>query len=196
LPLAIGKRWNIVSRTIVPYVNAPAPNDRRQTGVGDIVQQFFLTQQKTTDPIWGIGPMFSFPTATNPAARTGDWGLGPSAVVVKMTGPFVLGALVTQTWTISADDDGTEINQFSVQPFINYNMADGWSLAFAPIIVANWEQEDRWTLPLGLGVSKVTAIGKQPMSIGIQYYNNVIRPDATGSSQLKLIASFLFPKAK
>lgn len=196
LPLAIGKRWNIIARTIVPYMNAPASNGTRTRGIGDIVQQAFLSKSTPDNPIWGIGPMFSFPTATNVAARTGDWGLGPAAVVLTMPGPWVLGALVTQVWTI-ADDGESDVNQFSVQPIVNYNLADGWAISFSPTITANWEATDeQWTVPLGLGVSKVTALGKQPMSIGILYYANVIRPPTAGSSQLRFTASFLYPKAK
>ena len=44
-----------------------------------------------------------------------------------------------------------------IQPFVNYNMADGWYLVSAPIITANWEadSDDRWTVPLGGGFGKI-----------------------------------------
>jgi hypothetical protein len=67
--------------------------------------------------------------------------------------------------------------------------------ALRPTMTANWEAASKWTVPLGLGVSEVTAIGKQPVSIGLSYFNNVVRPPSTGSSQLRLVTSFLFPKA-
>jgi hypothetical protein len=40
----------------------------------------------------------------------------------------------------------------------------------------------------------VKEIDTQPMSLGIQYHGNVVRPASTGSSQLRLIVSFLLPK--
>jgi hypothetical protein len=112
-----------------------------------------------------------------------------------MTGPFVLGGLFSQLWTFAGDDIGPNINMFTFQPFINYNLANGWALGFAPVITANWAAEDdeTWTVPLGLGITKVTAIGKQPLSLGLQYYNNVERPSTTGQSQIRLVISFLFP---
>ncbi len=135
------------------------------------------------------------PTSTNDATRTGAWGAGPTAVALVITGHWLIGALASQLWTIASTVDSHDINAFSIQPFINYNLADGWSITTAPIISADWTlDDDRWTLPLGLGVSKITAIGRQPMSVGIQYYANVLRTPSTGSTQLKLIASFLFPK--
>jgi hypothetical protein len=41
--------------------------------------------------VWGAGPVFSFPTATATAFETGTWGLGASAVVLKVTGPMNIG---------------------------------------------------------------------------------------------------------
>jgi hypothetical protein len=72
--------------------------------------------------------------------RNRQLGLGPAAVIVKMTGPFVLGGLITQLWTYAHADTYTKINQFLLQPFVNYNFGQGWALSFAPIIVANWDQ--------------------------------------------------------
>ncbi len=44
-----------------------------------------------------------------------------------------------------------DINFFTWQPIINYNLSDGWYLAAVPIITANWEasSDDRWTVPIG-----------------------------------------------
>jgi hypothetical protein len=197
LPLSIGKRWNLVARTIVPYFNAPTQSGvTRSIGVGDVVEQIFFTPSRPMKLIWGAGPLFSVPTATNNAARTGDWAMGPAVVLVSIKDPFVLGVLVTQLWTIAADADGSDINQFSVQPFLNWNLAHGWTFTYNPIMSANWQAANKWTVPVGLGVSNITAIGRQPVSVGISYFNNVVRPPGTGSSQFRLVTSFLFPKAK
>ena len=40
-------------------------------------------------------------------------------------------------------------------------------------------------VPLGLGISKVTAIGQRPVSLGIQYYHNVERPDTEPANQIR-----------
>jgi hypothetical protein len=207
-PLPIGKKWTIIARSIVPYFSTPILGVARESGLGDIQQQFFLTPAKPGRLIWGAGPMFSFPTATNDVVRSGAWGLGPTVVALMTSGPWLGGVLVTQLWTIAAyENDIPNINVMTAQPFINYNMADGWAITFAPIIVGNWalgdddddpdddDDDEEWTVPLGLGFSKVTALGRQPISIGIQYYYNVVRPFGAGSNQIKLIASFLYPVA-
>ena len=196
IPFKLGK-YNLIARTIVPFLNIPAGTGvERVKGIGDIQQELFFTPAEARSITFGVGPVLSYPTATNDAARTGDWAAGPAMVVVKDVGPFVLGGLLSQLWTFAGDDAGANLNQLTVQPFINYNLSNGWSLAFAPVITANWSAEDNddvWTVPLGLGISKVTAVGRQPLSLSLQYYNNVERPSTTGQSQLRLTVSFLFP---
>ncbi len=198
MPLKVTKGMNVIARTIVPYLSIPTTGTERVTGIGDIQEQLFFTPSKAGGLIWGLGPIFSFPTATNDLVKTGDWAAGPTAVVVKMAGPWVLGGLVNQLWTISGDGRGPDINQTAIQPFINYNLEGGWALSTSPLISANWIAPDgeEWTIPLGVGISKVAAIGRRPVSIAIQYYNNVERPPSTAENQLRFVFSLLYPIAK
>jgi hypothetical protein len=79
---------------------------------------------------------------------------------------------------------------------VNWNFGKGWSIGLSPVITANWEAPSgqEWTVPLGLGISRVTVLGTRPMSLGVQYYYNVERPDGTAAYQLKLIVSLLYPR--
>src|SRR5262245_19469758 len=106
LPLPVGKRWLIVSRTVVPFTSIPLPDSLftavglvpidgvRTLGIADIQEQAYVTSAKPSKFTWAVGPIFSFPTATNNVVRTGQWGLGPTAVVLAMPGPWVIGTLV------------------------------------------------------------------------------------------------------
>ena len=62
--------------------------------------------------------------------------------------PFTYGALVNNAWSYAGDEDAPDVNQLLLQPFINYNLPNGWSIGTAPIITANWQADadDRWTL--------------------------------------------------
>jgi hypothetical protein len=198
-PLKMGTHWTLIARTIVPFLNIPAGEFVREDGIGDILQQFFVTPQQPGKLIWGVGPIFSFPTATNDVVRTGSWGTGPALVWLMMPGNFTIGSLIYNVWTFSDDDnDDVEVNQLAIQPIINYNMPDGWALSYAPIWTANWDADDgeTWTIPLGLGVSKVTALGSQPLSLALNYFYNVARPESANASQVRFVASFLFPTRK
>ena len=195
MPLVLNKKWLLVSRTVVPYVSVPLPIGARRTGVGDIQQQVYFTQRKSSKFIWGAGPIFSIPSATNDAVRTGQYALGPTGVALYTKDRWVVGALANNLWRIGGDSFGKDINQFLTQPFINFNIPQGWAITTAPIITADWNARDgdKWTVPIGIGVSKVAAIGKQPVSIAMQYYHNVEHPDAAGSDQFRFAFTFLFP---
>lgn len=199
IPLAVGENWNVIVRTILPYLSIPGPGLTRFTGFGDVKQQLFFTPSHPGALLWGVGPVFSFPTATNELATTGSWGLGPSAVLVKNAGNLVLGLLAFNVWTFADSDHAPpEVNGLNVQPFINYNLRDGWALQFSPAITANWDAPsgEKWTVPLGLAISKVTAVGTHPVLLVVDYYNNVERPTAATKTKIRFTVALLFPKGK
>ncbi len=125
------------------------------------------------------------------------WGLGPSVVALKMTGPWVIGGLLNNVWSISEDSGRADVNQLLFQPFINYNFPDhpGRYLTFAPIITADWEaSDDKWLVPLGLGIGQITKIGKRPINMQASFYYNVERPDQAAKYQIRLQIQLMFPK--
>jgi len=197
LPLPIGERWLIVSRTVVPFVSLPLPNGRQTSGIGDIEEQAYFTKAKPGKYTWALGPIFSFPTATNFVTRSGQWGLGPTAVALAMPGHWVIGTLVNNVWRIGGAAHGDVLNTFTVQPFINYNLPGAWAISTAPLITSNWSapSEQRWTVPIGLGVSKVTHVMEQPFNLLLQYYHNVDHPPRAGSEALRLEVAALWPTA-
>jgi hypothetical protein len=196
LPLPLNDKWNVVSRTIVPVMNVPVSDVERAKGIADIQEQVFFSPTRKQKLIFGFGPVFSFPTSTNAAWATGQFALGPAIVVLTMQGKWVIGAVANNLWRFAGSEVTTPISLFFVQPFINYNLKKGWAFGTAPSITANWSAESgqQWTVPLGLNVSKIAVVGKQPLSVNIQYYRNVARPDDAGSNQIRMSVSFLFPK--
>ena len=142
------------------------------------------------------GAVAQFDTASDERLGAGAFGLGPSIVVLKMNGPWVLGGLANNVWSVS--EDRGEVNTFLLQPFINYNFADkpGRYLTFAPIITANWEAAggEKWTVPIGLGIGQITKFGKQPVNVQASAYYNVIAPDNGADWQLRLQLQLMFPK--
>jgi hypothetical protein len=196
LPFKLTDDVNVIARTIVPVNSFPGPEGLRYSGIGDIQQQIFLTPSKPGAIIWGVGPAFSLPTATATPSETGTWAAGPTAVVLKMTGPFVLGALISQLWPMADAGGEPETDLFTLQPFVNYNFGHGWALSFSPIITANWDapEGNEWTVPLGLGLTRTTVFNRRPMNIGVSYYYNVERPDGGPGQQLRFIIALLYPK--
>ena len=190
------EKCTIIARTIVPYNSFPAGGSERATGIGDIQDQVYFSPANPGKLIWGVGPMFSFPTATNNFAETGSWTVGPGAVLLTMTGPWVIGGLANQFWTYYDEGGDPEVNLFVFQPFINYNFGGGWALSFAPLWTANWDapEGEEWTIPLGLGLSRTTVFNRRPMVLGVQFYRNVERPSSGAETQIRAVVSFLYPK--
>jgi len=195
MPLALNKEWLLISRTIVPYVNVPMPDGTRQTGIADIQEQLYLTPKQPGRFIWGVGPIFSVPSATSDVARTGQWALGPTAVGLVSYDRWVIGVLANNLWRIAGDNFGAPINQFTTQPFINFNIPQGWAITTSPLITADWSAPpgQRWTVPLGLGVSKITTIGRQAVNLSMQYYYNVEHPDNAAANQFRFQFNLLYP---
>ena len=65
----------------------------------------------------------------------------------------------------------------------------------APVITANWSaaEDERWTVPVGIGLSKVSAISRESMSLGAQCYHNATRPSTAGSDQFRFQFTLLYP---
>jgi hypothetical protein len=197
IPFKANERWSIIARTILPINSVPIPDGTmRSSGVGDIQQELFFTPAVPGKIIWGAGPLFSLPTSTVSGSETGAWGMGPAGVVLSMKGPFVFGALVTQTWTIAHADTYTEINQLLLQPTLNYNFGHGWALSVAPVITANWKAAsgEQWTVPMGFGITRTVVFNGRPMSLGVSYYDNVKGPEAGPGQLLRFSISLLYPR--
>ena len=196
IPFKVTDRWNMIVRTVVPFVSLPGPEMTRFTGIGDIQEQIYLTPSKGGAVTWGLGPVVSMPTATTSAMQTGSWAAGPTFVALTMPGPWVIGAVVNNVWTFSDAGSATKMNQFLLQPFVNFNFGKGWALSTVPVITANWDAEEgqKWTVPVGAGIGRTLVFAGKPMTLGIHYYHNVVHPDSAAADQVRFMVVMLFPK--
>jgi len=197
IPISLGPDWNLITRTITPIINqpSPAPGIDSAFGLADINPTLFLSPAGSADFIWGLGPTFTLPTATDSELGSGKWSAGPAAVALIMKHPWVVGALANTQWSFAGWGD-KYVTQTLIQPFINYNFEKGLYLVSAPIITCNWEANggDRWTAPLGGGIGKIFYIGKLPINTQLQAFYNVATPDNGPDWQLRFQVQLLFPK--
>jgi hypothetical protein len=197
IPLRLTEDWNLITRIIAPIINQPSLFEGGESafGLGDLNPTFFLSPAKPGQLIWGVGPTFTLPTATDARLGTSQWSLGPAAVALSMQGPWVVGALANQQWSFAGWGD-EDVSQLLIQPFLNYNFPHGWYLSSAPIITANWEASsgNKWTVPVGGGVGKLFKLDKLPINTQLQAFYNVERPQFAADWQLRFQLQFLFPK--
>ena len=201
IPFHLNENWNLITRTIAPLIYQPevVADTGDEFGLGDInFTAFFSPKRPTKGIIWGAGPIFVFPTATDEKLGSEKWSAGPSAVVLTIQGPWLYGALINNVWSFAGDDDRDDVNAMLIQPFVNYNLPDGWYVVSSPIIIANWEadNDDTWLVPLGGGVGTIFRIGNQPMNAQMQAFYNVEKPAVVGDWTLRFQLQFLFPRGK
>jgi len=200
IPIKLTEEWNLITRTILPIINqpSPAPGVSSNFGLGDLNPTFFLSPGKPGALIWGVGPTFTLPTATDTALGSGKWSMGPAAVVLTMQGPWVLGVLANQQWSVAGDSDRRSVSQLLIQPFVNYNLPDGWYLTSSPIITANWmaDSGNQWTVPLGGGFGKLWRVGKVglPVNTQLSAYYNIEKPQGAADWSLRFQVQVLLPK--
>jgi opacity protein-like surface antigen len=197
VPLHISADWNLISRTIVPVISQPDPIlDSNTNGIGDTTEELFFSPLHSGALIWGAGPVFTVPSATEPILGTGRVLLGPTIVLLTTPGHWVIGVLANNQWSVGGNPLRPSVNEFLAQPFINYNMAHGWFLTSSPIITANWlaAPGQQWVVPVGGGFGRVFKIGNQPVNAQIQAFYNAINPSGAPNWQLRAQLSLLFPE--
>lgn len=191
IPFKVNDNWNLISRAIIPFVNVPFDGDMREHGIGDSLFQFYLSPRDATTFVWGLGPSFLAPTASDPRLGFQEWGVGVNGVVLLNKSPVLTGVLVSQVWST----EGTA-KPFLVQPFFNYNFSKGWFFAASGELNADWEQPEdrRVSFPLGAGMGRIFPIFGQPVSVSTRFAPYLEKPPGGPDWQFRLSVTYLFPK--
>lgn len=197
IPFSISEEWNLISRTILPvaYRDYLPPPDGNTFGLGDITQSLFFSPKTpgANGLIWGVGPVFLIPTATDDFLGSGKFGLGPTGVALVQKGPWTVGILANHIWSVAGSDDRGEVNSTFLQPFLSYALGHGTSILLNTESSYDWVSE-QWTVPINLGVQQVFKLGEQPVSfqVGGKYYAEA--PEGGPEWGIRTTLTFLFPK--
>jgi hypothetical protein len=145
-------------RATVPISTRPAPDGGYSTALGDLnLFDIFLMGSKEVQV--GAGPLLTMPTATHDELGTGKWQAGLAAVVVNPTPERLLGALVQWQHSFAGDSDRLTTNTATVQPFLIYNLPEGWYLRSTATWTFNLNNGEG-NIPVGFGAGKVWRVGK------------------------------------
>ncbi|HTS08563.1 MAG TPA: neuromedin U [Candidatus Eisenbacteria bacterium] len=211
IPISLGEHWNLITRWVTPVVYQPyavpisqpsGPPVLLQTGAygfGDIQPQFFFSPKTESKVTWGVGPIFLVPTATQTSLLgQGKFGIGPTFVVLAQPGRWTVGVLANNIWSVAGHADRADVNQFLIEPFINFNLKRAWYLSFSPIMTANWEMTNggRWVVPLGGGPGRVWKLGHQAVNVQTFFFGNAVHPPGAASWTFRMSFTLLFPKPK
>lgn len=177
IPFSISDDWNLISRTIYPLIHQTnlIPHTS-QEGNGDTTQSFFFSPKAPTADgwIWGVGPAFLLPTASDAKYLGSEkWGAGPTAVVLKQKDGWTYGALTNHISSFAGDDNRQNVSATYMQPFLSYTTHTYTTYGINSESTYNWkDQADGWSVPINITAAQLFKIGKQPMQLqlGARYW--------------------------
>ena len=182
IPFQLSDDWVLITRTKLTAVSQPPTKlgSHWTSGLSNSYTTFFLSPREGSGLYWGVGPVLYYPSSMDVASSIKSWGTGPSAAFIKRDqSPWVLGLLINNIWSFgNSPKNSDRINTLLVNPVFSYHFGDGWSVGSSPSITANWlsGEGQRWTVPVGGGISKLIRLGRQPVQLAVSGFYNAIRP--------------------
>ena len=199
IPISISANWNLISRTILPVVSQDdiVPGSGSQFGLGATTQSFFFSPKAPTGAglIWGVGPAFLIPTATD--------GIAPQPVGRRHhrrgaeadAAPGRSARSPTTSGRSTGDSRLRRLSPTFLQPFLSYTTPKATSFTLNTESTYDWENKE-WSVPINLAASaQMVKIGGQPVQFGLgaRYWAQSPEdgPDGWGA---RAVVTLLFPK--
>ena len=193
LPFSLNADWDLFARPSVTVAYSPTPHE--QSGLEDLQTSFFLSPAKNSTWVWGVGPIFNFPTASSSELGSGRWSVGPTAALVYSEGPWLNAILTDQLISFAGNRARGSVNQTYIEPMISYNFESGWYADIDPQMTFDWTADaaNAWTIPMGADVGKAFNLGSQSLSLQVGAYDLLKRPDGDPQWIMRVSVTFLFP---
>jgi len=206
IPVSLGAHWNVITRWVAPIIYQPLsipqesgpPLQTGAYGFGDMQPQFYFSPKKSGKITWGAGPIFLVPTASQALLSQGKFGIGPTFVALTQPHFGTIGVLVNNIWSVAGHENKPDVNQFYLQPFLNYNLKHAWYVSLQTSgITANWERTTgRWVVPIGGGPGRVWRFGHQAVNVQSFFFGNVVHPRGASPWTFRMSFTLLFPHIK
>ncbi len=155
-PVQIGNS-NWLVRASLPFNSFPVGDGgSSESGIGDF-DIFAAYQINTGDPAvsFAIGPQVVAPTATEDRLGSEQWQLGLANVYFNARSAKVqYGYLLTWRGGVGDTNGRERVSLGAFQPFVFYQLGDGWYTGGAPIWSYNFKN-DNYSVPVGIRLGKV-----------------------------------------
>jgi hypothetical protein len=196
IPFSLNTNWDLIARPSLTAVYVPSPHE--QYGLQDFQTSLYVTPDWATTWLWGMGPIFQFPTATSKELGTGQWSAGPTAALIYSSGPWFNGVLAYHLMSFVGEHDQGSVNQTYIEPEVTYNFKSGWYVDCDPQMTYDWtaDKADAWVIPMGADVGKAFSIGRQDMGLQIGAYDLLERPQGAPQWIIRIQFTLLFPTGR
>ena len=154
-----------LTRVTLPVLSDPTTPSGSATGVGDV--QFINVTLKPIPGFGavGVGPLFSFPTASSKVLGSGKWEAGAAAIAIAPQSWGLIGALVTYQHSFASAETGRPTaNLLTAEPIITYNLANGYYLRSSAIATFDFTSNTD-VVPIGLGFGKVWKVQSTTLNL-------------------------------
>ena len=220
LPFQLTENWKYIFRPVITVNNWDVPSASagsptfypggelpfkvdwdRKWALGDtVLWNAFATNEMATPPnIFGFGATLMLPTATDDIFGTNKWNAGPMGLAVHVGPPggWIFGAVGQHWWDYAGSRNEDHVSLTNIQYICYYRLNAETNIGFSPNITVDWtaESDQRWTVPVGLGINTTTKIGPLPVKVGVEVYTYVEKPDNFGPDWgLRVIFTPIIPK--
>jgi hypothetical protein len=196
IPFSIGTDWNLITRTIVPVIYAESPVEGRgdTSGLGDILQSFFLSPKAPVGGwIVGGGPVLLYPSATEKNLGARKLAAGPTAVALKQRSGWTYGMLANHLWSFAGEGDREDVNATFLQPFVSFTTKTYTTFGLNTESTYDWKHT-QWTVPINVSVSQLLKLGGMPIQFQLGGRAYAEKPGGGPDWGLRFAVTFLFPK--
>jgi hypothetical protein len=194
IPFKLSDNLNLITRYIVPIVDQRdiTGENTHQFGLSDATVTAFLAP-KSEKLIYGFGPAFLVPIATDKLLGTEKFGIGPSVLIMHQGKGLSVGFIANQIWSVAGNKDRGDFNQFYTQIFLSHSYKSGASLGVNAEITQNWEANTT-NISLNPSIGAVTKLGSQVVQFAVM---PLIPIDGPSSSRpdwgLRAVVALVFP---
>jgi hypothetical protein len=175
----------------------PVPEPGAATGISDLLTGFWFSKKGPHHGRHHFAPGLAaqLPTASDATLGSGKWSLGPSFDYEYESGSLFAGAIALQIWSVAGDSDRKDVSMLMIKPFVYYSLSEHWDLMYVPYgISVYWNKPsgEKAYVPIGGGGQWKTHLGSLGMNVGLQLFNNVVRPSKGTVWDLRVLVELVF----
>jgi hypothetical protein len=163
------------------------------TGFGDVRFLDIVILHEGRRFVWGVGPTFVFPTASKPMTGQGKWQVGPAVGVAFAPEKWLIGVLIQNPISFAGDRDRKDVNAMILQPFVTYQLGNGWFIRSQPQLFFNWKTGQQ-VLPLDIGAGRVFRIDRQLVSFFVEPFWNITSDGPSPKYGVTFGLNLLYPE--
>jgi hypothetical protein len=172
--------WKVRSLAVVPVKYSPDVTQPQggTAGLGDPNVSFFWSPGLMKSVDIGVGPIVSFPVATDDALGSGKWSAGISMIGVYQSGRWTVAGRANNLWSFAGDSERADVGRLFFQYIVVFQLKNTWYLVSSPFNTANWEADsgEQWLIPFGGGFGKLLRRQNHAFDLQAQLFRNVVHP--------------------